>query len=134
MASKFLPPSCIGGGNVGVDLDDVGFIFLCKRLRPVQQLREGLVVVQIADRAAAAVHEAPADAGDLAGHEGQRTLELPIRSADGNGVPLPHRLLLAPEIALPFGWDWTKASYSGIVFSVMNSYMSILAIHLYNKF
>ena len=90
----------IGRGHVGVDFDDVGPVALCKLLCACEQLGKRLAVVQVADRAAAAVHEAPADAGDLARHEGERALDFAVCAADGDGVPLPHGLLQTPETAL----------------------------------
>ena len=86
--------------NVGVDLDDVGFVFLCQRLRAVQKLRKCLAVVKVAHRTAAAIHESSANTGDLARHDGKASADSAVFAAHGDGVPLPHGLLLAPEIAL----------------------------------
>ena len=46
----------VGRGNVGVDFDDVRFVFFRQSLCTVKKLREGLTVIQIAHGAAAAVH------------------------------------------------------------------------------
>ena len=46
----------VGRGNVGVDFDDVRFVFFRQSLRTVKKLREGLAVVEVAHRAAAAIH------------------------------------------------------------------------------
>ena len=46
----------VGRGNVGVDFDDVGFVRFRQGFRAVKKLREGLAVVEVAHRAAAAIH------------------------------------------------------------------------------
>ena len=46
----------VGGRNIGVDFDDVGFVRFRQGFRAVKKLREGLAVVEVAHRAAAAVH------------------------------------------------------------------------------
>ena len=46
----------VGRGNVGVDFDDVGFVRFRQGFRAVKKLREGLTVVEVAHRAAAAIH------------------------------------------------------------------------------
>ena len=46
----------VGRGNVGVNFDDVGFIFFGQGFRAVKKLREGLAVIKVAHGAAAAIH------------------------------------------------------------------------------
>ena len=46
----------VGRGNVGVNFDDVGFIFFGQGFRAVKKLREGLAVIKVAHGGAAAVH------------------------------------------------------------------------------
>ena len=78
----------------------IGFLLLRKGLRALQQLGKRLPVVQIADRRAAAVHQRPANAGHLPRHQRHRPFDFAIFTAHGDGVPVPHRLLLAPVPSL----------------------------------
>ena len=101
----------VGRGDVGVNFDNVGMILLGQRLGAGQQLGEGLPVVEIAHGAAAAVHQRAPHKGHLADHHRQGTLDFPVSSPDGDGLPDPHGLLLAPEVALgeiPLGMGLDK--------------------------
>ena len=75
-------------------------ILLCQHASALDELLHGCAVMRIANRTAAAVHESSADTGDLARHDGKASADSAVFAAHGDGVPLPHGLLLAPEIAL----------------------------------
>ena len=99
-AAEHLGKGRVGRGHVRVDLDDVSLFLLRESLRALQQLGKRLPVVQIADRRAAAVHQRPPNAGHLPRHQRHRPFDFAIFTAHGDGVPVPHGLLLAPEPAL----------------------------------
>lgn len=90
----------VGGGNIRVDLDDVGLVVLCQRTGGVNQLTQRLMVVRIADRPAAAVEHRIGQLRHTADQHRHGALDLPIVAAAYDRPPDPHRLLLRPGIAL----------------------------------
>jgi hypothetical protein len=90
----------IGGGYIGVHFQAICPALLGKGFAPVQQVVEGVLIVQIADGTTAGVHQTLAKGRHFADEHAHSALDFAILPAGKKAFPLPHRLLLAPEIAL----------------------------------
>lgn len=87
-------------GDVRVDLDDIGLIFLRQLAGGGDKLAERLAVVKIADGATAGIEHRFVDIGHGADQEGDAAPDPAVRAARDDGAPLPRGLLLGPEGAL----------------------------------